>query len=166
MKIEKIIAKTGLIILITSHLIIPNPAFCGIVDDVDGIQIAVEKLTGRGNEYELNFSGWVGSASLNIAQKLLSISEFANINDRISVVNGLYEITEMEVFDKSIDFQAIDINTLTKGIEWRGKIWLTDNGEIMFEMAQKQSSRTWTSLSDYGRRFLAENDIERLDLGD
>ena len=146
-------------------LILPGHAFCGIIEKVSGPQIAVEKLTGRGETYEVNFSGWVGSLKLDIQEKLILISEFANIDGNISIVNGMYKILKIDEYDNSIDFDCVDINDLTAGIEWHGKIWLTDADEIKVEIVQKQSSRKWVNLSEYGKKFLKDNNIEKLDLG-
>ena len=152
-------------LLFIALLIVPEHAFCGIVEKISGPQIAVEKLTGRGEAYEVNFSGWVGSLKFYAEQKLLFISEFSNIDGKISVINGIYKIVKIEEYDNSIDFDCIDINGFTADIEWHGKIWLTDSGEIKIEMVQKQSSRKWVNLSEYGKKFLENNSIKNLDLG-
>lgn len=154
--------KLFLLVIIIANFILPKQVFGGLVEKISDVQIAVEKLTGRGEEHE--FSGWVGSLRVDVKEKLIVISEFSNI-DGIVVVNGVYRITKMEKYDKNIEFECTDINVLTEGIEWRGKIWLTDADEVKIEMVQKQSSRKWTSLSDYGKRFLKENGIEKLYLG-
>ncbi|MBM3254790.1 MAG: hypothetical protein FJZ08_00600 [Candidatus Omnitrophica bacterium] len=153
------------VLMIAILLIFPGHAFCGIIEKVSGPQIAVEKLTGRGETYEMNFSGWVGSLKLDSQEKLILISEFSNIDGNISVVNGTYKILKIDEYDNSIDFDCADINDLTAGIEWHGKIWLTDAGEIKVEIVQKQSSRKWVNLSEYGKKFLKDNNIEKLDLG-
>lgn len=152
-------------LLLISLLIFPKHAFCGIIEKVSGPQIAVEKLTGRGEAYEVNFSGWVGSLKLDAKEKLIFISEFSNIDGKISVVNGIYKIMKIDEYDNSVDFDCVDINDITAGIEWHGKIWLTDSGEIKVEIVQKQSSRKWVNLSEYGKKFLKDNNIEKLDLG-
>jgi hypothetical protein len=72
---------------------------------------------------------------------------------------------KVDEYDNSIDFDCIDTNDLTAGIEWHGKIWLTDIGEIKVEIVQKQSSRKWVNLSEYGKKFLKDNNIAKLDLG-
>lgn len=158
----KAFLSTSLLIVL---LIVPEHAFCGIIEKVSGPQIAVEKLTGRGETYEMNFSGWVGSLKLDIQEKLILISEFSNIDGNISVVNGLYKILKIDEYDNSVNFDCVDINDLTAGIEWHGKIWLTDAGKIEVEIVQKQSSRKWVNLSEYGKKFLKDNNIEKLDLG-
>lgn len=152
-------------LLLITLLVIPERAFCGIIEKVSGPQIAVEKLTGRGEAYEVNFSGWVGSLKLDAKEKLIFISEFSNIEGKISVVNGMYKIVKIDEYDNSIDFDCIDINDFTAGIEWHGKIWLTDVGEIKVEIVQKKSSRKWVNLSEYGKKFLKDNKIEKLDIG-
>jgi hypothetical protein len=162
MKIQRLI-----FIFLLAAIFLPCPArysFGEIIDKISGIQIAVEKLTGRGEEYEVDFSGWVGSLRVDLDEKLILISEFSNI-DGIVVVNGIYKIVKIDEYDKSLDFECFDLNSLTKGIEWRGKIWLTDSNEIKIEMVQKQSSRKWVNLSEYGKRFLKNNGLEKLYLG-
>ena len=154
-----------LFIAVAAVFVVPQLAFCGVVEKIAGVQIAVEKLTGRGEDYEINFSGWIGSLKLDAKEKLILISEFSNIGGKISVLNGIYKITKMEEYDKNIDFECVDVNSLTEGIGWRGKIWVTDADEIKVEMVQKQSSRKWVNLSNYGRKFLKENGIEKLNLG-
>ncbi len=153
------------VLMVANLLFWPQQAFCGITEKVSNVQIAVEKLTGRGEIYDINFSGWVGSLKLDINEKLIFISEFSDIDGKISVINGIYKITKWDEFDKSIDFECVDTDPLTGGIEWRGKIWLTDSEEIKIEIVQKKSSRKWVNLSDYGRKYLKENGIEKLDLG-
>jgi len=165
-------------LLLIGLLIFPEHAFCGIIEKVSGSQIAVEKLTvrgeayevnfsglGRGEAYEVNFSGWVGSLKLDVKEKLIFISEISNIDGKISVINGMYRIVKIDEYDNSIDFDCVDINDYTSGIGWHGKIWLTDSGEIKIEIVQKQSSRKWVNLSEYGKKFLKDNNIEKLDLG-
>jgi len=152
-------------LLFIALLVVPEHAFCGIVEKISGPQIAVEKLTGRGEAYEVNFSGWVGSLRFNAEQKLLFISEFSSIDGKISVINGIYKIVKIDQYDNSIDFDCVDIDDITAGIEWHGKIWLIDTGEIKVEIVQKQSSRKWVNLSEYGKKFLKDNNITKLDLG-
>ncbi len=154
-----------LMLVLGSLFILPQEAFCGILEKVAGQQIAVEKLTGRGEEYDINFSGWVGSLTIAPQNGLVLISEFSDIDGRIAVINGMYKITKIEEYEKSVDLECVDANPLTSGIKWRGKLWLTDSNEIKVEIVQKQSSRKWVNLSDYGKKFLKENGIEKLNLG-
>ena len=155
-----------LILTLSWWLLLPQSAFCGIVEEVTGKQIAVEKLTGRGEEYGLNFSGWVGSLTIDVERQLIVISEFSDFEEDIAVVNGIYGLREVRTSDRSIDFECYDTNVLTAGMEWRGKIWLTDAGSVKVEIVQKQSPRRWVNLSDqYGRKFLKEHGISKLFLG-
>jgi len=154
-----------LALLLSGLCIFPQEAFCRIIEKVTAQQIAVEKLTGRGDEHDINFSGWVGSLAIDSQNKLILISEFSAVDGRIAVVNGMYKITKFEEYEKSADFECVDANPLTSGIEWRGKLWLTDSDEIKVEIIQKQSSRKWVNLSDYGKKFLEENGVEKLNLG-
>lgn len=154
--------RVFLFTLAVASIFLPKQVWGGVVEKISDDQIAVEKLTGRGGEHE--FSGWVGSLKVDVKEKLIVISEFSNV-DGIVVVNGIYRITKLEEYDKSIGFECADINFLTEGIEWRGKIWLTDADEVKIEMTQKESSRKWVNLSDYGKKFLRENGIEKLYLG-
>ena len=113
--------------------------------------------------YDLNFSGWVGSLSFNEELKILVIAEFSDFDDEIAIVNGVYKLTNLMKYERSIDFECVDINT---SIEWRGKIWSTDEGKIKVEMIQTQSSRRWVNLSDeYGGKFLKEAGLSKLLLG-
>ena len=105
-----------------SLFILKKEAFCGVIEKVAGQQIAVEKLTGRGEEYDINFSGWVGSLTIDPQNRLVLISEFSDIDGRIAVINGMYKITKIDEYEKSVDFECVDVNPLTGGIEWRGKL--------------------------------------------
>lgn len=158
--------KALLSILIIFNLVVfPKLAFCGIIEKISNSQIAVELLTGRGESYGVNFSGWVGSLTFDAKEKLILISEFTNTSGNIHVINGVFKITKIEEYYNSIEFECVDAYDLTAGIEWRGKIWLFDSGKIKIEIVQKQSSRKWVNLSKYGKKFLKENNLEKLILG-
>lgn len=151
-------------LLMASTFFIQN-SYAGSLKDLLSSQIAVEKLTGRGGEYENEFSGWVGSLRFDIEQKTIYISEFSELEGEIVVVNGIYKITKLEQHENSINFECIDQNFISKGIEWQGKIWLTDYKQVKIEMVQKQSPRRWVNLGEYGKRFLRENKLKHLFLG-
>lgn len=149
-------------ILITALILIFSVnSFCATLEDWlgPGLQIAVEKNTGRGNDYETGFSGYIGSLSINISEGVISISEFTMIEDKLSVVNGIYRITKLEKYDKNINFECIDLSPLTHGLLWTGKVWLTDNKELKIEMIQRQSPRRWVNLGENGNKFLKANKL-------
>lgn len=129
-------------------------------------QIAVEKQTGRGDTYDIGFSGSVGSLSIDLESKKIYIAEFlAGDLAGPSVVNTAYGITSLQVYEKSIDFECVDVTPISAGLEWRGKIWLTDDGRVKVEMVMKQSSRKWVNLGKFGRQWLEKNKLNHLNLG-
>ena len=146
-------------------LLMPNLACSATLEEALNNRIVVEKLTGRGDEYGISFSGWVGSLNIDLTEKKIFISEFTEIYGKISVVAGVYGITKLEQFKNSIDFECADLTDLTPGIEWKGKIWVTDDGVTKIEMIQKQSPRRWVNLGEHGKKFLHDNKIAHLDLG-
>ncbi len=134
-----------------------------LLENLLNLEIAVEKLTGRGESYEINFSGWVGALKFDLDERKIYIAEFTTMEEKISVVLGVYSITHFTKYSKSIDFACRDHQT---GIEWRGKIWLLDNSlKPMVEIVQKNSSRKWVNLSYYGERFMRENNFNNIRLG-
>lgn len=124
--------------------------------------IAVEKLTGRGEEYEISFSGWVGSFNLRLEENRIYIAEFSEFDSGIHVLVGIYEITRVEKFNTNIDFDCVDAEL---GLEWNGKIWLDDNLKVRLEMIQKISPRRWVNLGKHGRKYLKEIQNRPLNLG-
>lgn len=151
------------VIMLFGLLTMPLIVFAANIETFLLCQIAVEKLTGRGGDSE--FSGWVGSLQFDIEEKLIFISEFA-VSDKneLSVVNGIYKITKLEQTKKCINFECIDKTLFTKGIEWTGKIWITDGNVLKIEMIQKQSPRRWVNISNIGKNFLKKNKLN-LNLG-
>ena len=155
--------KTSILLLFLFSLINLNNAHGGEFEKLLSIaQIAVEKQTGRGGENE--FSGWVGSLRFDVRSKYIYIAEFANVTGKIDVVNGSYKITKLEQYQNLFNFECIDTNPPTYGLEWSGKIWFTDNYEIKFLMIMKQSPRKWVNLGECGKKFLKDN-RSRLNLG-
>jgi len=148
------------LVLTVAILALALPSHADLLDSVVSGQIAVEQLTGRGGGSE--FSGWIGSFSLNQEGKLISISEFANIRGKVVIVNGNYKITKYERYDRNIYLECIDI---ALGIEWIAKIWLTDDNKVRIEMTQKQSSRKWVNLGKYGMGFIEKNNLKHLNFG-
>jgi hypothetical protein len=124
--------------------------------------VAVEKLTGRDEGYDLGFSGWVGSLQFRLEENRIYISEFTKSDSRVDVVIGIYSVTRVERYPKSIDFDCIDV---TLGIEWRGKAWLDESSRLRLEIVQKMSPRKWVNLGSHGKRFLTEAGLKHLNLG-
>lgn len=152
---------TGFIGLVICIALVSN-VFAGVVEELKDKQIAVEKLTGRGDTYGLNFSGWVGSMKINPASQRILISEFSDLGGKAVVVSGSYKIQKIDQYENSLNFECTDEDT---GIDWYGKVWLTDSKELKVEMVQKQSSRKWVNLGDYGRKYLKDIKLEGLFLG-
>jgi len=127
-----------------------------------GVQIAVERLTGVGDDYETSFSGWVGSLRFSQEDSRIYVSA---ISATFGVVNEVYAVTSTENDGTSIEFEATDLTPpLTGTFHYRGKIWI-DGGSIRFEMIRTDSPRRWVNLGPYGRRFLQENGLDQLRLG-
>jgi hypothetical protein len=155
-------AKSSFFLLCAGATLFFQSAFAQSLDNFQIPQIAVEKDTGRADNYDIGFSGWVGSLRFIDTENLIIISEFSKIlGEELSVVNGAYKITRKEKFANLMNFECIDVDT---HIEWTGKLWNTDFGKLMIEMVQKQSPRKWVNLGPNGRKFLQDNEL-MLNLG-
>lgn len=152
-----------LVVAILSLFFLKDHINASILDTILELQIAVEKQTGRGKDYDINFSGWVGSLRFDLADKKIYIAEFGEGDNKINVIIGIYHITRFDRHSRSIDFDCIDYQT---GVEWRGKIWLPENSlKPNVEIITKHSPRKWVNLSEYGKRFMKMNNIDHLNLG-
>jgi len=126
------------------------------------LPIAVEKITGRGESYETEFSGIVGSIRIYPELKIIVIADLMEHEGEISITSSIFQITSTEVFDNSFNFECVGIDF---GIEWSGKAWLREDTKPMIEMVQKSSPRKWVNLGEHGNRFLKEKNLGKIDLG-
>ena len=146
-------------------LIIPASGIGNTIEQALFGQIAVEKQTGESNSYETSFSGSVGSMSIDLLSKKIYIAELLLGGNQPAILNTNYDITSIEIYEKNLDFECVDVTPLTSGQEWRGKIWLSDYGRVNIDMVMKQSPRKWVNLGKFGRRWMKENKLNHLNLG-
>jgi hypothetical protein len=133
------------------------------------IPILVEKVTGRGVSYGIDFSGWVGVFHYSQQDGRIHIKEIAVLDKPIlgkpkpDVAQGIYKITREALSDGKVDFDCVDENL---GIEWEGKIWMpmSANEPLQVLMIQKTSARKWQNFGDRGKKFLEDNGLTISDL--
>lgn len=126
------------------------------------LPVAVEKLTGRDDSYDIGFSGAVGSLVIRRDENRIYISELFEFGGKVVVNLGIYNISKLTRYSKSFDFECTDSQT---GLLWKGKAWLDDSNRLRFEMILTINPRRWVNIGKHGRRFLREKNLNQLNIG-